>query len=369
MMLLDRRKELVVTTHNFNAGPSVLPAEVLLRIQSELLNYHGTGISILESSHRSKEYELINQRVIERLKRVLSLPDTYKIGLLQGGASHQFAMLPLNTLTTSNCGAYVLTGVWAEKAYEEASRIGAAHVAASSKVHRYNQLPAISEWQIPANAAYVHITSNNTIYGTQWPELPRTEHALVVDMSSDIASRRISYANAKMIYAGAQKNLGPAGVTVVAIAEDFYQQMHDEAPQILRYSTHINNQSLFNTPPTFSVYVLDLVLEWIETQGIDTIAQNNLLKSSAIYSTIDASGGFYRGHSTHEARSHMNITFRIADESLEPLFLQEAQHHNMIGLAGHRSVGGLRASLYNALPYASAKALADLMREFQRKHG
>ncbi len=369
MMLMDRRKELVVSTHNFNAGPAVLPTEVLQRIQSELLNYQGTGISILESSHRGKEYEQINQRVIDRLKYVLALPDSYKIGLLQGGASHQFAMLPLNILNSTNCGAYVLTGVWAEKAYEEASRIGTTHIAATTKSQRYNQLPPVGDWQIPDTAAYVHITSNNTIYGTQWPELPHTDKALVVDMSSDIASRRITHTNAKMIYAGAQKNLGPAGVTVVAIAEDFYQQMHDEAPLILRYSTHINSQSLYNTPPTFAVYVLDLVLDWIESQGIDTIAHNNLQKSSIVYSAIDTSGGFYRGHSVPEARSQMNITFRIADETLEPLFLQQASQQGMIGLAGHRSVGGLRASLYNALPLASAKALSDLMIEFQRKHG
>lgn len=358
-----------MTTHNFNAGPAVLPAEVIRRIQAELPDYQGTGISILESSHRSKAYEQINQRVSDRLKRVLGLPDTYKIGLLQGGASHQFAMLPMNVLHGQNSGAYVLTGVWAEKAYEEASRIGTAHVAATTKSQQYRTLPNPSEWQIPSDAAYVHITSNNTIYGTQWPEVPTSTVPLVVDMSSDIASRPVSYTNAKMLYAGAQKNLGPAGVTVVAIAEDFYQQMHDHAPMILRYSTHISNQSLYNTPPTFAVYVLDLVLDWIESQGMDVLAEHNRLKAAQIYDTIDQSGGFYQGHSEINARSQMNITFRIADQSLESSFLAEAQQHGMLGLAGHRSVGGLRASLYNALPLDSAKALADLMREFQRRQG
>lgn len=356
-------------THNFNAGPAVLPTEVIAHIQAELRDFQGTGISILESSHRSKEYEVINQRVNDRLKRVLSLPDNYKIGLLQGGASHQFAMLPMNILTTANCGAYVLTGVWAEKAYEEASRIGTAHIAATTKEHQYRTLPEPSNWSIPTNTAYVHITSNNTIYGTQWPTLPALSTPLVVDMSSDIASRAIDYTNAKMIYAGAQKNLGPAGVTVVAIEESFYQEMHESAPVILRYKTHINNQSLYNTPPTFAVYVLDLVLAWIEAQGIENLEAHNRAKAALIYDTIDQSGGFYRGHSELNARSLMNITFRISDESLEKTFLQEAQHHGMIGLAGHRSVGGLRASLYNALPFASAKALADLMREFQHRHG
>lgn len=358
-----------MSTHNFNAGPAVLPAEVIAHIRDELPNYQGTGISILESSHRSKEYELINQRVIERLRRILALPDTYHIGLLQGGASHQFAMLPMNILHSHNSGAYVLTGVWAEKAYEEAGRIGTAHIAASTKEQQYRFLPAAHTWQIPADVAYVHITSNNTIYGTQWSDLPASDAPLVVDMSSDIASRSLCHTKAKMIYAGAQKNLGPAGVTVVAIADDFYQQMHTNAPMILRYSTHINNQSLYNTPPTFSVYVLDLVLGWIEAQGIDMLAQKNQTKAALVYDTIDQSGGFYRGHSDSSARSQMNITFRIADESLEKVFLTEALQHGMIGLAGHRSVGGLRASLYNALPMTSAQALADLMREFQRRHG
>ncbi|MEY3990001.1 MAG: hypothetical protein RI985_1082 [Chloroflexota bacterium] len=358
-----------MSTHNFNAGPAVLPAEVIAQIQAELPDYHGTGISILESSHRSKEFEQINQRVIERLRRILDLPDTYHIGLLQGGASHQFAMLPLNVLTAHNSGAYVLTGVWAEKAYEEAGRIGAAHIAASTKENHYRTLPSSESWHIPADAAYVHITSNNTIYGTQWSELPITDIPLIVDMSSDVASRPLQHTNAKMIYAGAQKNLGPAGVTVVAIADDFYQQMHAHAPVILRYSTHIANKSLYNTPPTFSVYVLDLVLGWIEAQGMDTLAQNNHTKATLVYDVIDQSGGFYRGHSDLSARSQMNITFRIVDESLEKVFLAEAHQHGMIGLAGHRSVGGLRASLYNALPVSSAQALADLMREFQRRHG
>ncbi|MFZ9858785.1 MAG: 3-phosphoserine/phosphohydroxythreonine transaminase [Roseiflexaceae bacterium] len=358
-----------MSTHNFNAGPAVLPTEVIDHIRAELPNYHGTGISILESSHRSKEYEQINQRVIDRLRRILALPETYHIGLLQGGASHQFAMLPLNMLHPNNSGAYVLTGVWSEKAYEEAVRIGIAHIAASTKDQQYRFLPSSNTWQISADAAYVHITSNNTIYGTQWSDLPTSTVPLVVDMSSDIASRSLQHTHAKMIYAGAQKNLGPAGVTVVAIADDFYQQMHTKAPMILRYSTHINNQSLYNTPPTFSVYVLDLVLGWIEAQGIESLAQKNHTKAMLIYDTIDTSGGFYRGHSDIGARSQMNITFRITDESLEKMFLAEAQQHGMIGLAGHRSVGGLRASLYNALPLTSAQALADLMREFQRRHG
>lgn len=358
-----------MSTHNFNAGPAILPTEVIAQIHAELPNYQHTGISILESSHRSKEYEQINQRVMERLRRILNLPDSYHICLHQGGASHQFAMLPMNVLTSTNSGAYVLTGVWAEKAYEEAGRIGAAHIAASTKDVHYRSLPQPNTWHLPDNAAYVHITSNNTIYGTQWTDIPISNIPLVVDMSSDIASRSLLYTNAKMIYAGAQKNLGPAGVTIVAIANDFYQQMHDNAPMILRYSTQIANQSLYNTPPTFAVYVLDLVLGWIEAQGLDVLAQKNLAKSNLIYDAIDQSGGFYRGHSDVSARSQMNITFRIADESLEKVFLSESLQHGMIGLAGHRSVGGLRASLYNALPLASAQALADLMREFQRRHG
>lgn len=354
-------------THNFNAGPAVLPAEVIARVRDELVNYHDTGISILESSHRSKEYEVINQRAIARLKRILALDDHYEVGFLQGGASHQFAMLPLNILQTGRSGAYVLTGVWAEKAFEEAQRIGTAHVVASSKTGGYTQIPALGE--IPSDAAYLHVTSNNTIYGTQWTQTPTCATPVVVDASSDIASRPNAYPQAAMIYAGAQKNLGPSGVTVVAIHKDFLANMHDHAPMILRYSTHLNNNSLYNTPPVFSVYVLDLVLEWIEHIGIAEIATRNAHKAALIYDAIDRSGGFYRGHADVSARSQMNVVFRLADTALEKPFLAMAAQHGMVGLAGHRSTGGMRASLYNALPVASAEALAGLMREFMRIHG
>ena len=355
--------------HNFNAGPAVLPAEVITRIQEELPNYQGTGISILESSHRSKQYEAINQRAGERLKRVLGLGESHHIGFLQGGASHQFAMLPLNMLTPQRHASYILTGVWAEKAYEEAQRIGSVSIAASSKSSGYRSIPTPDTWQIPSDAAYLHITSNNTIYGTQWHQLPQHDTPLVVDASSDIASRPMEYANVAMIYAGAQKNLGPSGVTVVAMHKDFLESMHEHVPTILRYKTHLSNNSLYNTPPVFSVYVLDLVLEWIESIGMDALAQRNFQKANAIYDVIDQSGGFYRGHAETAARSLMNVVFRLPDETLEKQFLAHAASHNMLGLAGHRSAGGIRASLYNALPVESAEALAQLMREFQRVNG
>ena len=359
----------MTTVHNFNAGPAVLPAEVIAQIKHDLPNYAHTGISILESSHRTKEYEAINQRAMERLRRVLGLSDAYDIAFLQGGASMQFAMLPMNILTNTNCGAYVVTGVWAEKAYEEAARIGNAHVAGTTKSLQFRTLPAADTLDVPANAAYTHICTNNTIYGTQWHALPRVATPLVLDMSSDIASRPIDTTGVGMIYAGAQKNIGAAGVTAVAIHRDFAAQMHSNAPVILQYATHIKNQSLYNTPPTFSVYVLDLVLGWIETLGIDTLAAQNATKAQTIYDVIDGSGGFYRGHSDRDCRSQMNLTFRLPDESLEKAFLVESAAAGMIGLAGHRSVGGLRASLYNASPLASATALAGLMREFMRTHG
>ena len=355
--------------HNFNAGPAVLPAEVIQQIQAELPNYQQSGISILESSHRSKEYEALNQRAMERVKRLLGLGDSHQIGFLQGGASHQFAMLPMNILQPGRSGAYVLTGVWAEKAYEEAGRIGSAHIAASSKADNYAALPAPATWQVATDAAYVHITSNNTIYGTQWATLPPSSQPLVVDMSSDIGSRPIDASNIALIYAGAQKNLGPAGVTVVAIHNDFLAQMHTNVPTILRYQTHLAAQSLYNTPPVFSVYVLDLVLAWIEALGLDNLAARNAHKAQLVYDVIDQSGGFYRGHSAVNARSQMNVVFRLPDADLEKKFLATASSHGMIGLAGHRIIGGLRASLYNALPVASAQALAQLMQEFQRTHG
>ncbi|MFM2310228.1 MAG: hypothetical protein RLY87_2350 [Chloroflexota bacterium] len=357
------------TVHNFNAGPAVLPAEVIAQIKHDLPNYADTGISILESSHRTKEYESINQRAMERFRRILGLTDAYDIAFLQGGASMQFAMLPMNMLTNTNCGAYVISGVWAEKAYEEAERIGNAHIAGSTKDSAFRKLPEQTTLDIPANAAYTHICTNNTIYGTQWHTLPSVQSPLVLDMSSDIASRPLDTTGVGMIYAGAQKNIGAAGVTAVAIHRDFAASMHKNAPVILQYATHIKGLSLYNTPPVFSVYVLELVLAWIEKLGIDTIASQNTTKAQTIYDVIDGSGGFYRGHSDVTCRSQMNITFRLPDEALEKSFLQQASAAGMIGLAGHRSVGGLRASLYNASPLASAQALASLMREFMRTHG
>lgn len=355
--------------HNFNAGPAVLPAEVIARVRDELPDYQGTGISILESSHRSKQYEAINQRASERLKRILGLGDTHVVGFLQGGASHQFAMLPMNMLQAGRSAAYVLTGVWAEKAYEEAQRVGVAHAVASSKADGYRHIPSLAGISLPTDAAYLHITSNNTIYGTQWHELPQTSTPLVIDASSDIASRPLDVRNVAMIYAGAQKNLGPSGVTVVAMHHDFLAQMHDTLPVILRYKTHIASNSLYNTPPVFSVYMLDLVLEWIEQIGMTALAERNTRKATLIYDVIDQSGGFYRGHAEKSARSQMNIVFRLPDEVLEQKFLAEAAQQHMIGLAGHRSAGGIRASMYNALPVASAEALAELMREFLRVNG
>lgn len=357
-------------THNFNAGPAILPASVIAQVREELPNYQGTGISILESSHRSSQYEIINQRAIERLKRILGLGAEHTVCFVQGGASQQFAMLPMNMLQTGRSGGYVLTGVWAEKAFEEAQRIGNAHIVASSKADGYRHIPLRSDFAIDSAAAYLHITSNNTIYGTQWHDLPLHETVpLVIDASSDIASRRLDVRNVGMIYAGAQKNLGPSGVTVVILRNDFLAQMHDQAPLILRYKTHVQSNSLYNTPPVFSVYMLDLVLEWIESIGIEALSAQNHHKATLIYDCIDQSGGFYRGHAAEHARSMMNVVFRLPDEQLEKAFLAAASAQQMIGLAGHRSAGGIRASLYNALPVASAQALAAFMREFVRTHG
>jgi len=359
-----------MTVHNFNAGPAVLPAEVIAQIQTELPNYAGTGMSILESSHRSKPFEAINDRAVARLRRILNLPDTHHVGFLQGGASHQFAMVPLNFLPPPQVASYVLTGVWAEKALAEAELIGQTHVVATGKASNYAVLPDPQQWHIPAESAYLHLTSNNTIYGTQWPSLPCQHPRTIIDMSSDIASRPIDLTNVAMIYAGAQKNFGPAGVTVVIMRDDLATQAPPaQLPTILRYQTHLNNKSLYNTPPTFAIYVLDLVLAWIEAQGMATLARRNTQKAQLIYNVIDQSGGFYRGHSHPQHRSEMNVTFTLADTTLEKTFLHHAEAAGMVGLAGHRSVGGLRASLYNALPIASVHALADLMREFQRTQG
>jgi phosphoserine aminotransferase len=357
--------------YNFNAGPAAIPLEVLQRAQEELVDYRGIGMSVMEISHRSKEFELINDEAQSLLKELLNIPSGYKVLFLQGGASTQFAMIPMNLLSAGKSAAFVHTGSWAEKAYKEAKLFGNAVIAASSEADKFTSVPALSDIQIPNDTAYLHITSNETIGGIQYREFPQTGSVpLIADMSSDIVSRPIDVSKFALIYAGAQKNLGPSGVTVVIARDELLQNSPKSLPTMLRYDTHVDNNSLYNTPPAYSVYMVKLVLEWIkEKGGLQTIEQLNKDKANLIYSAIDQSGGFYQGVAARDYRSLMNITFRMGDENLEKQFIKDSEGLGFIGLKGHRSVGGLRASTYNAVPYESCLALQQFMVEFQKRNG
>lgn len=356
--------------YNFNAGPSALPVEVLEKAQQELVNFHGTGMSIMEMSHRSSTFEEVHNEAISRLRKLFAIPDDYEVLFLQGGASLQFTMVPMNFLQLGKKASYVMTGVWSEKAYKEATLFGEPVQTASTKENKYRNIPSLEEIDFGSDDAYVHLTSNNTIYGTQWSEFPDTgEVPLIADMSSDIMSKPIDISRFDLIYAGAQKNLGPSGVTVVIARRDFLAKANKEIPTILKYSTHVESNSLYNTPPTFGIYMLGEVLKWIEKQGgLAAIAKQNEEKAKLIYDVIDNSNGFYTGHASKESRSLMNITFRVADEELEKQFLTEAKDAGFVGLNGHRSVGGCRASTYNSVPLETCKALQDFMIAFQNKH-
>jgi phosphoserine aminotransferase len=356
---------------NFNAGPAMLPPEVLEQVQAELRDYQGRGLSIMEMSHRSKDYEAVNAGAEATFKRLLGVGDGYRVVFVQGGASTQFAMLPMNFLPPGGSADYLVTGAWAEKALEEASALGQAQAAASTKADGYRRVPRADEIRLNRDAAYVHLTSNETIQGIQWDTFPDVGGLpLVADMSSDILSRPVDAGRFALIYAGAQKNLGPAGVTAVLLRESWLAKANAKVPTMLRYATHVKSNSLYNTPPTFGVYVLNLVLGWIDRQGgLPSMAERNAQKARLVYDAIDKSGGFYRGHALPESRSQMNVTFRLAGEALEKRFLAEAKDAGMIGLAGHRSVGGIRASLYNAVGVDACQALAGLMDDFARRNG
>lgn len=356
--------------YNFNAGPAALPLEVLQRAQEEIVDFKGIGMSIMEVSHRSKEYEAVNDETQQLLLELLELPAGYKVLFLQGGASTQFAMLPMNLLSEGKVGSYVLTGSWADKAIQEAKIVGETHVAASSQ-EGVLHIPALSDIEIPDNAAYLHVTSNETISGTQYQQFPDTGSVpLVSDMSSDILSRQFDASKFSIIYAGAQKNLGPSGVTVVIVKEDLVKDSPKHLPTMFRYSTYVKNNSLYNTPPVYSIYMVNLVLKWVkEKGGVAAIEKLNREKTDLIYNTLDNSGGFFEGMAEKDSRSIMNVTFKLQSDALEKEFLALAKQNGFVGLGGHRSVGHLRASTYNAVPYESCKALVDLLNEFKRTHG
>ena len=356
---------------NFNAGPAMLPPPVLERAQAELRDYRGRGMSIMEMSHRSKEYEAVNKEAEATLKKLLGLGDGYRALFLQGGASMQFAVLPMNFLAAGTTADYLMTGSWGDKALEAAQAAGQAHVAASTKADGYRRVPNASEIELSPNSAYVHLCSNETIQGVQWQQIPDVgDRPLVGDMSSDILSRPIDASRFSLIYAGAQKNLGPSGVTVVVIRESWLEKANKGVPTIFRYATHVKNDSMYNTPPTFGVYLLNLVLQWVEARGgVAGIAQRNEQKAAVLYDAIDNSGGFYRGHAEKDSRSRMNVTFRLPTEDQEKQFVADSKEAGMVGLGGHRSVGGIRASIYNAFPLEGCQTLASFMADFAKKNG
>ena len=354
--------------HNFCAGPAALPLPVLEKVQTELTNYRGKGASILEMSHRSKEYTEINRQAVSRLKHLLNAGDEWEVLFLQGGASSQFMMVPHNFLSRERTADYIDTGTWSDNAIQEARIFGNVHVPFSSKNENYTRVPSDDELELSGNAGYVHFTSNNTIYGTQFPSEPNVDAPLVCDASSDFLSRPLNLDKYGLIYAGAQKNLGPAGVTVVLIKKSFADsQANKDIPTILDYKTHM--KKIFNTPPVFAVYMVNYVLEWLEQSGgISHFQSVNQLKSEKLYAELDRDD-FYYGTVQKGSRSKMNVTFRLNDENLETLFLKEAEQHGLLALKGHRSVGGIRASIYNACTLESVDALISFMKEFRNTHG
>jgi phosphoserine aminotransferase len=357
--------------HNFGAGPAVLPLPVLEQVQADLLDAGGSGMSVMEMSHRSAAFERIIRMAEADLRALLAIPTDYAVLFVQGGASLQFAAVPMNLRGPGASADYILTGHWSRAALKEAEKLGPVRVAGSTEESGFERVPEPSELDLDAEAAYLHFTSNNTIYGTQWRSEPTPPPGvpLVCDASSDILSRPLDVARYGLLYAGAQKNLGPAGVTVVIARRDLLARVPAGLPSLLDYKLLAEHGSLYNTPPTFAVYVLGLVLRWARAiGGVEELAQRNRAKAALLYQAIDGSDGFYRGHARPASRSVMNVTFRLASSELEAAFVEDAEAGGLHGLKGHRSVGGLRASLYNGLPLASVEALVGFMREFQRRH-
>ena len=357
--------------HNFNPGPAGLPLEVLQQAQAEMLDYKGTGMSVMEISHRSKDFEAIVAEAQNDLRVLLKIPATYKILFLQGGASLQFAMVPMNFRPAGTSVDYIVTGTWSKKAFKESQKLGSSKVAASFEAENFNRLPTQAELELDPQAAYLYFASNETIHGVEYfsDPVPPASVPLICDASSDFISRPMDVSKYAMIYAGAQKNAGPAGVVVCIIREDMLEKVPANLPNLLDYKALAEENSLLNTPPCWSIYIVGLVLKWVKgLGGLDGVYKRNQDKAGLVYGTIDASGGFYKGHAKAD-RSLMNITFRLPNEALEEQFASEAKKKDLIGLKGHRSVGGLRASLYNATSVEDAQALVTFMKEFQQKNG
>ncbi|HWF39905.1 MAG TPA: 3-phosphoserine/phosphohydroxythreonine transaminase [Candidatus Acidoferrales bacterium] len=357
---------------NFNAGPAALPLPVLERIREELLDYGGSGMSVMEMSHRSAEFEGINNKAEEGLRREMGIPSDYSVLFLQGGGSLQFAMVPMNLYVAGKPVDALHTGAWTAKAIEELKKIAEVRLAASTEGDKFTRVPRKDEIKLSPDASYVHMCTNNTIEGTEWNAIPDTGNVpLVADMSSDILSRPLDVKKFGLIFAGAQKNLGPSGVTVVIIRKDLVERGSDKIAKILQYRTHAKEKSLYNTPPTFAVYVLGLVVDWVGSQGgAAGIEKINAHKAKLLYDVFD-SGSYYKCPVEKDSRSKMNVVFRVAggDEAVEKKFAKEAEAAGLVGIKGHRSVGGMRASIYNAVPVDAVEALVSFMREFERKNG
>lgn len=352
--------------HNFNAGPAILPESVLKQAAQAAIEFNGIGMSILEISHRSKDFQAVMDEAVALTKEIAGLGDEYKVLFLGGGASTQFGMIPMNLLDYNETAGYANTGTWAKKAQKEAKLFGNVAELATSEPDNYTYIP--KGYSIPDTLKYFHITSNNTIYGTQYHGFPVSPVPYVIDMSSDMFSRRLDYNQFDLIYAGAQKNIGPAGVTMVIVKESLLGKVNRQIPTMMDYRTHIKEGSMFNTPPVFPIYVTMLTLRWIKERGLAKIEADNKAKADLLYNAIDANP-LFKGTVAKEDRSWMNVNFIMEDRSLEPEFLQFAKENKCIGLAGHRSVGGMRASIYNALGIESVQFLVNLMDEFAKRKG
>ena len=355
---------------NFSAGPAVLPEEVLVEAQQNLVDYKGAGFSIMECSHRGKEFQAVIDEAMANIKKIMGLGDDYSVLFLSGGASMQFAQVPMNLIGPGQSADYVNTGAWAGKAAKEAKHFGQVNIIADTSKSKPSTIPAPGSLKFTPGAAYVHITTNETIEGTQWKTMPTPAAPLVGDMSSDIFSRPLDFSKFGLVYAGAQKNIGPAGVTLVVVRKDLTERVSDKVATILRYSTQIAEGSMYNTPPCLPIYIVMLVTRWIEKQGgLLALAKRNADKAGVLYAAIDGSGGYYRGTADKAVRSDMNVTFRLPSEELEEKFCKEASALGMKGLKGHRSVGGIRASIYNAFPVAGVNALVSFMSDFKARNG
>ena len=354
--------------YNFSPGPATLPQEVLHQAAKDIVNFKDKGIGLIEMSHRSKEFMAVTEETESLLRELFAIPSNYKVLFLQGGASTQFAMVPMNLLGNGKTATYLNTGTWSKKAIKEARLFGDIDVAYSSEESVFNHVPQPGDYTVAPESEYLYFVSNNTIYGTQFHEFPDTDKDLICDMSSDILSRKIDVSRFGIIFAGAQKNMGPAGCAVVIIRDDLLDRAPDNVPTMFRYKTHADKGSMFNTPPCFAIYSIGLVLKWLKKSGgLDAMEALNQEKAALLYTTIDASD-FFRGHAKTSSRSNMNVTFNLPTPELEAQFISEAAAKGFDGLKGHRSVGGIRASIYNAFPKKGVEDLVEFMKEFEKKN-